>query len=155
MQTSNVDLDTSTPTNFSTTRSVIAVPILAKCGLIGPSNRSGSQLKIGVTLFALSRAWVAQGADELPHRNQSRVCGFVDNLPSANRGACRGKRRAFPTAHPFAHKIHRPPLLKIFSNSEHTRGVERVHGAVSRLASQSTHPDSPLSIDKTLSKYVG
>ena len=40
------------------------------------------------------------------------ICGqFAGKKPPANRGACRGKvarSRDFPTARPFAHKLHRP-----------------------------------------------
>jgi hypothetical protein len=38
-------------------------------------------------------------------------CGLVDNAPSAHRGIGRGKRFAFPTARPFAHKLHSASLF--------------------------------------------
>jgi len=60
-----------------------------------------------------------------------KVCGFVDNSPAANRDACRGKRFAFPTAHPFADKLNRPPfVLYQPSKVQHTREIE--HGRRSR-----------------------
>ena len=71
------------------------------------------------------------GRNELPNPEQKNqktenkkpgVCGFVDNSPSANRAACRGKRCAFPTAQPFAHKPHRPLfILNKFIKNDHTR----------------------------------
>lgn len=63
---------------------------------------------------------MSPGLDELPHRNQKQGCGFVDNslaktasepghLPWKSR-----KPRDFPTAHPFAHKLHSPNNIFIF-----------------------------------------
>ncbi|MBP8867561.1 MAG: hypothetical protein KBG62_05615, partial [Propionivibrio sp.] len=47
-----------------------------------------------------------------------------------NRAACRGKRCAFPTAQPFAHKPHRPLfILNKFIKNDHTRGKGKTgHG---------------------------
>ena len=40
----------------------------------------------------------------------------------ANRVACRGKRFAFPTALPFAHKLHSPQVIFIYSSKQNIQG---------------------------------
>jgi hypothetical protein len=77
---------------------------LQKCGLIGPSNRSGSPRKIGATLFALPRAWCPQGWTSCRTETKNKAVDFVDNSLA--------KSRDLSTARPFAHKLH--SLIIIF-----------------------------------------
>ena len=47
-----------------------------------------------------------------------RGCGFVDDAPTAHRGACRGQLCELTTAHPFAHKLHSHQLRLKTKESE-------------------------------------
>jgi hypothetical protein len=47
----------------------------------------------------------------------------VDNSPTANRDACRGKRCAFPAARPFAHKLHRPQSFSYKFKNRTYKGI--------------------------------
>ena len=92
-----------------------------------PTNRSGfrqpASRKMGPPIFAPLRTCHAEpGALDLaaPRKtgdstSRTRAVDFVDNAPSAHRGTGRGKRSAFPTARPFAHKLHSANFfLKIY-----------------------------------------
>ena len=60
-------------------------------------------------------------------RNDSR-CGFVDDGLSATGPLAVEKSDDFPTARPFAHKLHSAPIILIKINLESTRGGRLVSG---------------------------
>lgn len=111
IQTSTVSFAISIPTNFSTVISLMT-PIAQNTGLKAQATvrviREQSTRRSALGDGLVSPRGLRAVAPK------PKVCGFVNNSPAAaNRDACRGKRSAFPTAHPFAHKLHRPPFITI------------------------------------------